>query len=109
MSNKLPGRVGDSPCIGAGLYVTPTVAVCASGNGEDLIGHNVSAQICHAVKYGGLSLEEAVDRVISELPDETGGVIALSLDGQCVCKFNSLGMFHASVSAYGQESFSTWE
>src|SRR5712671_81412 len=36
---KMPGRVGDSPIIGAGLYVDPTVgAAVATGTGELMLG-----------------------------------------------------------------------
>jgi len=36
---KLPGRVGDSPIIGAGLYVDPTIgAAVATGMGELMLG-----------------------------------------------------------------------
>ena len=38
LSYKIPGRVGDSPIIGAGLYVDNEVgAAAATGRGEDVI------------------------------------------------------------------------
>jgi len=72
-SYKLPGRVGDSPIIGAGLYVDNEVgAACATGWGEAVI----RAVGCHLVvefMRQGHAPEDAcrlaVERVISKNPD----------------------------------------
>jgi isoaspartyl peptidase/L-asparaginase-like protein (Ntn-hydrolase superfamily) len=85
---KLHGRVGDSPIIGAGVYVDPEVgAACATGMGEAVI------KICgtHAVveqMRNGLSPNEAckavVERVKKSNKDLTGlqvGFIAMNIAG----------------------------
>eukprot|EP00210_Caulerpa_lentillifera_P001841 g1770.t1 len=109
MTNKYEGRIGDSPCIGSGLYVTPLAAVCGSGNGEEFILHNACAQVCHAMKYGGLDLKLAVTRVLfEELPKESGGIIALSKDGEVVMDINCSGMFRAMANSDGDTFIGTW-
>ncbi|MFN4259210.1 MAG: N(4)-(beta-N-acetylglucosaminyl)-L-asparaginase [Gemmataceae bacterium] len=53
LSHKLPGRVGDSPIIGAGLYVDDTAgAAGATGVGEEIIRIGGSLQIVEALRAG---------------------------------------------------------
>ncbi|KVR36426.1 isoaspartyl peptidase, partial [Burkholderia ubonensis] len=81
ITNKQPGRVGDSPIIGAGCYADDaTCAVSATGRGEMFIrlatAHDVAAQIA----YRGASLAEAAyDVVMNKLPRIAGrgGIIAV--------------------------------
>lgn len=97
MTNKRPGRVGDSPLIGAGCYANDrTVAVSCTGVGEAfmraLAGHDVSALI----DYAGLSLQEAVRRVVMDtLPPlgGRGGLIAIDAHGEVALPFNTEGMY----------------
>lgn len=109
MTNKFKGRIGDSPCIGSGLYVTPLAAVCGSGNGEDFIANNACAQVCHAMKYGKLDLQTAVHQVLTEeLPQDAGGLIAVSKDGQIVMDINCGGMHRAMMNSDGETFIGTW-
>ena len=86
---KIHGRVGDSPIIGAGIYVDPNVgAACATGMGEAVI------RICgtHAVveqMRNGLSPDEACQVVIErvkksnkDLKDLQVGFIAMNIEGE---------------------------
>jgi isoaspartyl peptidase/L-asparaginase-like protein (Ntn-hydrolase superfamily) len=53
LAHKLPGRVGDSPIIGAGLYVDDQVgAAGATGVGEEIIRINGSAFIVEQMRAG---------------------------------------------------------
>jgi len=53
LSYKIPGRVGDSPIIGAGLYVDNEVgAAGATGRGEDVIKSCASYYIVLRMKEG---------------------------------------------------------
>jgi L-asparaginase/N4-(beta-N-acetylglucosaminyl)-L-asparaginase len=50
---KLPGRVGDSPIIGAGLYVDPTVgAAVATGMGELMMGTCATFLVVERLRAG---------------------------------------------------------
>ena len=54
MTNKRPGRVGDSPIIGAGTYAKNGVcAVSATGHGEYFIRAVAAHHVCAAVEYRG--------------------------------------------------------
>lgn len=56
---KLPGRVGDSPLIGAGLYVDPEVGgATATGDGELIIETSGASRIVSYMKMG-MTPEEA--------------------------------------------------
>lgn len=59
LSYKLPGRVGDSPIIGAGLYVDNEVGACGStGRGEANL-QNCSSYLVVELMRGGMTPEEA--------------------------------------------------
>lgn len=67
MTNKLPGRVGDSPLVGAGCYANnASVAVSCTGTGEVFIRALAAYDIAALMDYGGLSLAEACERVVME-------------------------------------------
>src|SRR5262249_27587711 len=58
MTNKLPGRIGDSPLIGAGTYANnASCAVSATGDGEYFIRAVVAHDICALVQYKRMPLE----------------------------------------------------
>ena len=80
---KIPGRVGDSPIIGAGTYANETVAISATGHGEYFIRYSVAHDIYARMAYGGKNLEDAASAVILELESKggRGGVIAIDKDG----------------------------
>ncbi len=94
-SDKMPGRVGDSPIVGAGTYADARVAISGTGHGESFIklvlGHRMSC----LMELGGLSLEQASRRALEELGAlrGTGGFIALDADGNAVLPFNTPGMY----------------
>ena len=67
MTNKRFGRLGDVPVIGAGTYANNrTCAVSATGIGEEFIKHTVAHDISALMEYGGLTLQQAADRVIHQ-------------------------------------------
>lgn len=99
---KLPGRVGDSPIIGAGTYASnASCAVSATGVGEYFIRLTVAREVCTLVQYKGLTLQQAADEVIHkdlETLHGVGGVIALTTNGQLAWSFNTPGMFRARLA-----------
>ena len=86
---KLPGRVGDSPIIGAGLFVDNEIgAACATGMGEAVIRIAGSHTVVELMRYGH-SPEEAcklaVERIQKKHKDITGlqvGFIAINKNGE---------------------------
>ena len=100
MQGKMPGRVGDSPIIGAATYAAnQSCAVSSTGVGEYFIRLAVAKEICALVQYRGLSVQRAADHVIHDevasLKGGEGGVIVLSAREDPVWSFNTLGMFRS--------------
>jgi len=106
MQAKMPGRVGDSPIIGAGTYASnQSCAVSATGTGEYFIRLGVAREICNLVYFKGMKLQDAADQVIHhelETLHGDGGVIAISPDGQQAWSFNTPGMFRARLAEGGK-------
>ena len=106
MQGKMPGRIGDSPIIGAGTYASnQSCAVSGTGTGEYFIRLGVAREICNLVYFRHIKLQDAVDEVIHkelEALHGDGGVIAITPDGQLAWSFNTPGMFRAKLVEGGQ-------
>ena len=94
--SKLPGRVGDSPIIGAGTYAdNRSAAISATGHGEFFIRHAVAHEIAARIRHGKQSLSKAANQVIFDelLPEGgAGGIIATNKEGEIVMTYNTDGM-----------------
>lgn len=105
-TNKLYGRIGDSPIIGAGTYAdNRTLAVSATGTGEFFIRGVITYDISARMKYAKLGLAEAIEATLAETLEEKkgdGGVIALDKDGNVRWAFNSPGMWRGYLRAGGE-------
>ncbi len=99
MTNKLPGRVGDSPLVGAGCYANnANAAISCTGTGELFMRTLAAYDIAALMEYRGLSLQQATERVIMEkIPTlgGSGGAIAVDNQGNVALPFNSEGMYRA--------------
>jgi L-asparaginase / beta-aspartyl-peptidase len=110
---KHPGRVGDSPIIGAGTYASDaSCAVSATGTGEYFIRMTVARDICALVQYRNMKLQAAADEVIQkqlETLHGDGGVIAITPDGQLAWSFNTPGMYRARLVEGGTPQISVYK
>ena len=101
MTAKKPGRVGDSPVIGAGTYADDaTCAISATGDGEVFLRLCVAHEIEARMRLSGATLENAAEGVImTELTalNGTGGVVAVDRDGNIAMPFNCEGMYRGRV------------
>ncbi|MEA2684000.1 MAG: L-asparaginase / beta-aspartyl-peptidase [Chloroflexota bacterium] len=83
-TGKMPGRLGDSPLVGAGFYADDAVgATCATGTGEGFMRLVLSRQVRDIIAAGA-SPQEAVERALEMLTTRmgmTGGIIAVGRDG----------------------------
>jgi L-asparaginase / beta-aspartyl-peptidase len=88
-----PGRVGDSPLIGAGTWADRAVAVSCTGDGELFIRAAVARTIAALVERGA-SLREAADSALAEVSElgGTGGLIACGADGSVELPFTTEAM-----------------
>jgi isoaspartyl peptidase/L-asparaginase-like protein (Ntn-hydrolase superfamily) len=67
LAHKLPGRVGDSPLIGAGLYVDNTAgAAGATGMGEEIIRIGGSLLVVEALR-AGKSAQQACEMAVRKV------------------------------------------
>lgn len=105
MTYKMPGRVGDSPIIGAGTYAdNSTCAVSCTGHGEYFIRNVVAYDIGALMKYSQLSLKEAANYVVLEKLKKQkadGGIIAVDKFGNFALTFNTSGMFRGFATSEG--------
>lgn len=112
-ANKLYGRIGDSPIIGAGTYANnKTVAVSSTGTGEYYIRGVVAYDISALMEYKGMSLAEATHKVIQEKQIELGGdggVVAMDKYGNVSHEFNTPGMFRAKMDDKGNIEIGIYE
>jgi len=91
---KIAGRIGDSPIIGAGLYVDNEVgAAGATGRGEEVIRTCGSFYVVERMR-SGLSAQEACEAACQRIIDINGGAanvnfndkfVAISKDGDVGC------------------------
>ncbi len=88
---KMPGRIGDSAVIGAGLYAdNRSGAACATGQGEYMIRLCLCKSACHymkekdAMQSGNMAIEVLTER----FGPDTGGLITV----------DSMGRFGASAN-----------
>lgn len=102
MTNKWPGRVGDSPIVGAGCYASnASCAVSCTGKGEAFIRGVAAYDVAAMMEYAGAGLQQATHRVIHEklpLLDGGGGLIAVDRHGNVNMPFNTEGMYRGSVT-----------
>lgn len=99
LTNKHPGRVGDTPIPGAGTFADDaSAAISCTGTGEAFIramfGHTVHARMTLA----GESLAQAMQIALEQVHAYNGGrggAIAIGHDGSVCLPFNSRVMFRA--------------
>lgn len=105
MGNKMEGRIGDSPIIGAGTYASnKTCAVSATGHGEFFILNVVAYDLSALLEYRGMTLQKAATYLIMEKLKEqkaSGGLIAVDKDGNIAMPFNTNAMFRGFIKSDG--------
>lgn len=104
VAKKMPGRVGDSPIIGAGTYAANgQCAVSGTGVGEEFIRHAVAHDIAARLRYTDQSLEDACRTIIHEvLKPGIGGLIAVDHQGGIVLRHNTPGMNCGAADSNGR-------
>jgi L-asparaginase / beta-aspartyl-peptidase len=101
MTGKLPGRVGDSPIIGAGTFAdNATCAVSATGHGEFFTRYAIAHEIAARIAHGKQTLADAAVSVVAELAQigGSGGLVAVARDGTLALPFNCTGMYRGYVT-----------
>ncbi|XVF54475.1 hypothetical protein PTKIN_Ptkin05aG0183300 [Pterospermum kingtungense] len=107
--NKMVGRIGDSPIIGAGTYANHLCAVSATGRGEAILRGTVARDVAALMEFKGLSLKEAAAYPVDQAPPGTVGLVAVSSTGEVTMPFNTPGMFRACATEDGYSEISIWD
>jgi isoaspartyl peptidase/L-asparaginase-like protein (Ntn-hydrolase superfamily) len=104
-TGKLPGRVGDSPLIGAGTYAdNSSCAVSGTGWGEAFIRIALAHEVSARMRHRGEDVVQASKAALKSLArmKGDGGLIALDRRGNIAMPFNSGGMLRACIHADGR-------
>jgi beta-aspartyl-peptidase (threonine type) len=116
LTDKLSGRVGDSPLIGAGTFAdNDTCAVSCTGIGEYFIRYVVAHDVSARMKYKTIEAETAANEVVGELkrikteeksdaPEGgvEGGLIVLDKSGKFTARYNATQMTRGYITEDGQ-------
>tara|TARA_Y100000385_G_scaffold283342_1_gene339310 strand:+ start:1280 stop:2245 length:966 start_codon:yes stop_codon:yes gene_type:complete len=88
---KMHGRVGDSPLIGAGLFLDGDVGgACATGLGEAVIRTAGSAMVVEAMRHG-VSPMEACRQIVDRIRDKHTSVKDLQVGFLAMDKYGNYG------------------
>jgi L-asparaginase/beta-aspartyl-peptidase (threonine type) len=103
LRGKLPGRVGDTPIIGAGCWADERAAVSCTGLGEYFMRVNAAADVSARIAYAGRTLAHAAAGVIDDVRalGGYGGLIAVDAAGNVAAPFASQGMKRGIASSSG--------
>jgi beta-aspartyl-peptidase (threonine type) len=107
LTNKLYGRIGDSPIVGAGTFAdNKTCAVSCTGVGENYIRNAIAYDVSARMAYKQQPVEEAVHEILTQTLDATksglGGIIVVTHDGKITMQFNTGAMARASADSTGK-------
>ena len=94
-TNKMIGRVGDSPILGAGTWAQNDLcAVSGTGHGEYFMRLLTAADVCKLMEYSNLSLEDSSNSVVNKLTNlgAQGGIISIDSSGTISAVFNTKAM-----------------
>jgi L-asparaginase / beta-aspartyl-peptidase len=95
LTNKLPGRVGDSPIVGAGTFADKRVAVSCTGDGEVFLRCNAAFRISALMELAGSTATQAARRTLGLVKrlGGSGGMIVIDKSGSVTMPFNTEGMY----------------
>lgn len=111
LTDKMPGRIGDSPLINDGTYANnKTCAVSCTGTGELFIRNTVAYNVSALMEYKNYSLKKAADEMIfKRLKPGDGGLIAVDREGNYATPFNTTGMFRGVATSSGKFKVDIWK
>lgn len=107
MTNKMTGRIGDSPSIGSGNYAdNDSIAASCTGTGDIFMRVVAAHEVSSLYKYKNLSVQQAAEETINQVAKlgGEGGIIAIDKNGNTGFAWtkDTLGMFHGVAKANGK-------
>jgi len=111
-TNKLVGRIGDTPIFGAGFWAEEwtevggspcAVGVSGTGDGDYFIRQATASTVSRRVRFLRETLEQAATRVVNDLllDGGSGGLIALDSSGNVTMPMNCAGMYRGLIRENG--------
>lgn len=109
--DKMPGRLGDTPVIGAGTWADGEVAVSSTGSGEFFLRTATAVQVAHRLRWAGQDLAAAAEAAIASVGaiGGDGGLIAVDRQGRIAMPYNSQGMKRAALHPDGRITSAAFE
>jgi L-asparaginase / beta-aspartyl-peptidase len=106
ISGKRPGRVGDSPIIGAGTWADGSVGVSCTGVGEFFLRAAAAHSVSAYYRLSGLDLGASIAAVLGDVAKlgGAGGLIAVDHRGNVTYAFNTDAMRVAVADSSGQRA-----
>jgi beta-aspartyl-peptidase (threonine type) len=105
LTNKKPGRVGDSPIIGAGTYASnDSCAVSCSGDGEFMMRTVAAHEVASLLRYRDYPIAQACEEVVFRRLDPFGGdaaIMGLDRNGNFHYSFNTKRFYRGWKSSDG--------
>ncbi len=105
VTGKRPGRIGDTPVIGAGTYADDRAgAVSCTGAGEYFLRAGAAQAIAARMRLLGEAPDMAAATVLAEIGEMggTGGVIVLAPGGEATWRFTTAGMNRGLATGAGE-------
>ncbi len=102
--NQLPGRVGDTPIVGAGTWADNQVcALSTTGKGDAFARVAFARRVADLIELTGVSAGEAAAKTLEEVRDVggEGGCILLTAAGEVVFEFDAAHMLRGRVIGSG--------
>jgi beta-aspartyl-peptidase (threonine type) len=104
LANQLPGRVGDTPVVGAGTWAQNTVcAVSATGKGDAFARIAFARRLADLMELGKLSAGEAAASALGDVArvGGEGGCILLTPQGEVHMPFTTPQMLRGRITGNG--------
>jgi len=104
-TGKLPGRVGDSPIVGAGTYADDAAcAVSGTGMGEFYLRACLAYDVAARMRYKREPIDRAAREALARMASlgGVGGLVAIDRAGRVSAPFNSEGMYRGWITRAGR-------
>lgn len=109
LTGKMPGRIGDTPIIGAGNYANKTCAVSGTGKGDEFIRNSITVRVALLMEERKVPLREAVRICVEDvLKPGDGGIIAVDREGNVSMQSNTSAMPRAVADSSGRLETAIW-
>ena len=111
--NKLDGRIGDSPIIGAGTFCSNELGgISCTGTGEMFIRNCVAFDTLNSFgrrQNDNENLGQYMKFNLDRLSTQSGGIIGIDDKGKCYSYFTSKSMVYGFVENGGMKNVGLWD